>query len=89
MVHHTLEGVRVVVLTRFHPDQTSRNIRTVIRDTLRIVQHVQEYNARIDRTDARFQSFDMLITQTLHEDINDLLDRLDLPSHRSLPDSNA
>ena len=79
MVHHALEGVGVVVLARLHAHQTGGNVGAVVGNALRIVQHIEEHHAGINGADALFQAFDVLVAQTLHQNVDDFLDGLHLP----------
>ena len=84
MVHHVFEGVGIVVLTGLHAHQTGRHIGAVVGDTLRIVQHIQEDNAGINGAGTVFQALDVLVAQTLHQNVNDLLQRLYLAGHTDI-----
>ena len=77
-MHDALEGVGIVILAGLHADHAGRNVGTVVRDALRIVQHIQEDHAGIDGAHTVLQAADVLIAQAFHHHINDLFQRLHL-----------
>ena len=77
-MHQALEGMGVVIVALAHADQTGRDVGAVVRDALRIVQHIEEDNAGIDGTDAILQALDVLVAELFHHDVDDLFQRLHL-----------
>ena len=78
MVHDVFQGVRVVIIAGLHAHHAHRNVGAVVGDTLGVVQHIQEHHAGVDGANAVLQAEDVLVAQTLHHHINDLLQRLHL-----------
>ena len=78
MVHHVLEGMGVIVLACLHAHQTGGDVGAVVRDTLYIVQHIEIDDTGINGAGTIFQALDVLRTKPLHEDVDDLFQRLHL-----------
>ena len=77
-MHHVLEGMGVVVLACLHAHQTGGDVGAVVRDTLYIVQHIEIDDTGINGAGTLLQTLDVLRTKPLHEDVDDLFQRLHL-----------
>ena len=84
VVHQALEGVGIVVIALAGAHQTGRHVGAVVGDALHIVQHIQEHHAGINGADAILQALDVAVAELLHQNVDDLFQRLHLTGQRDV-----
>ena len=83
-MHQALEGVGIVVIALAGAHQTGRHVGAVVGDALHIVQHIQEHHAGINGADAILQALDVAVAELLHQNVDDLFQRLHLTGQRDV-----